>query len=49
MNTKRKKTKELIIGEQKRLEKLEKVPTESKEVGCHLFKVFDDNFLFFRG
>lgn len=32
MNTTRKKTKETIIEEKKKLEKLEKVPSESKKV-----------------
>lgn len=38
MNTKRKKTKELIVEEKKKLEKLEKVPNESKKVSLHTFK-----------
>lgn len=47
MNTKRKKTKELIVVEKKKLEKLEKVPSESKEVGfCFQnLKNCDDHFL----
>lgn len=32
MNTTRKKTKEMILEEKKKLEKLEKVPNESKKV-----------------
>lgn len=34
MNTTRKKTKELILEEKKKLEKLEKVPDDSKKVKC---------------
>lgn len=38
LNTKRKKTKESILEEKKKLEKLEKVPNESKKVSLHTFK-----------